>query len=85
MVNPMSGIDQLLTIARQYAAAEKIELSAVSWRVFGDSKKIGAIEAGADIQVRRQERAVQWFSDNWPDNAKWPKGIQRPASTVTAA
>jgi hypothetical protein len=75
----MSGIDQLLAVARAYAEAEGIEMQTVSWRAFGDGKKLGAIEDGSDIQVRRFERTMQWFSDNWPAGTKWPKEAARPA------
>lgn len=76
----MSGIDQLLAVARVYASVEGIDLSTVSWRVFGDTKKLKAMEQGADIQVRRYEGAMTWFSAHWPKNARWPKGIARPSS-----
>jgi hypothetical protein len=81
----MSGIDQLLELARAYAEAEGLELSTVSWRVFGDTKKFGAIETGSDIQVRRYEKAVRWFSAHWPDRATWPSNIERPQSAEAAA
>lgn len=82
----MSGIDQLLAVARAYAAAEGIDLSTVSWRALGDTKKLTAMEGGADIQVRRHERTMQWFSDNWPAAAEWPVAVARPApETVEAA
>ena len=81
----MSGIDQLLVLARAYAAAEGLELSTVSWRVFGDTKKLGAIETGSDIQVRRYEKGVQWFSDNWPSGLGWPQDVDRPAAQVAAS
>ncbi len=73
----MDSIEQLLSVARKYAELENVGLSTVSSRAFDDGKKLGAIEAGADIQVRRLERAMQWFSDNWPD-ASWPAGVARP-------
>lgn len=78
----MTGIDQLLAIARKYAELERVELSTVSSRAFDDGKKLIALESGADIQVRRLERAMQWFSDNWPDSADWPTGIFRPAAAI---
>lgn len=81
----MSGIDQLLSVARAYGAATGLEPSTVSWRVFGDGKKLGAIEAGADIQVRRYERAIQWFSDNWPEGTAWPEGVDRPERAAAEA
>ena len=80
----MSGIDQLLALARSYAAAEGLELSTVSWRVFGDTKKLGAIETGSDIQVRRFEKAVLWFSDHWPQGLAWPDGVERLAPPAPA-
>lgn len=77
----MTGIEQLLMLARTYASLEGVALSTVSSRAFDDGKKLGAIEAGADIQVRRLDRAVQWFSDNWPD-APWPDEVPRPVPSV---
>jgi hypothetical protein len=80
----MSGIEHLLTVARAYAGATRLDLSTVSWRSTGDTKKLPAIERGADIQVKRLERTLQWFSDNWPD-VPWPDGVPRPAASVVAA
>lgn len=81
----MTSIVELLLIARKYAEIEGVGLSTVSSRVFDDGKKIAAIEAGADIQVRRLERAMQWFSDNWPEGGSWPSSVSRPASRVPEA
>lgn len=75
----MSAIDHLLAVARVYAQAEDIEIQTVSSRALGDGKKLGAIEDGSDIQVRRFEKTMQWFSDNWPAGAEWPAGVPRPA------
>lgn len=80
----MTGIDQLLGLAREYARAEGIELSTVSWRVFGDTKKLGAMETGSDIQVRRHEKAMAWFSENWPGSAEWPADVPRPENATAA-
>lgn len=80
----MNGIEQLLVVARTYADLEGIELSTVSSRAFDDGKKLTAILAGSDIQVRRLERALRWFSENWPD-APWPADIPRPAPAEAGA
>lgn len=74
----MSGIDHLLNVASAYANAEGVEFSTVSWRVFGDSKKLDAIRNGKDIQVRRFERAMAWFDEHWPTNVAWPSSAPRP-------
>lgn len=77
----MSGIDQILQVAKAYSRATDAGLTTVSWRVFGDAKKLRAMESGADIQVRRFERAMSWFSENWPEGAEWPADVVRPAPT----
>ncbi len=81
----MSAINRLLLLASLYQEATALKPVTLSWRLFGDSKKLGAIENGADIQVTRYERAVQWLSDNWPPNAVWPADVPRPAPAEGAA
>lgn len=73
----MSGIEQLLTVARAYASLEGVPLSTVSSRALNDGKKLKALEGGADINVGRLESALRWFSDNWPAG-KWPDDVPRP-------
>ena len=80
----MRAIDQLLELSDQYRIATGVEQSTVSWRVFGDTKKLRALDGGADIQVKRWEQAVRWFADNWPEGAIWPEGIPRPSATEPA-
>lgn len=79
----MSGIEQLLMVARRYAEIEDIPLSTVSSRALDDGKKLRALEDGADINVGRLERALRWFSDNWPAG-DWPSDVPRPAATEPA-
>jgi hypothetical protein len=80
----MSAIDDLLTLSRIYTDAARVEGTTLSHRMFDDGKKLGALESGADIQVRRCERAIQWLSDNWPADAIWPIDIERPAISAHA-
>ena len=75
----MASIAYLLTLAHAYAAAEGIELKTVSWRVFGDGKKLDALEGGSDIQLGRYNSALDWFSENWPEEAAWPDDVPRPS------
>lgn len=74
----MSQIDQILTLGRAYAEAEGIELSTVSWRVFGDTKKLHALESGKDLHTRRAAAALDWFRSNWPERAEWPLEATAP-------
>lgn len=79
----MSGIEQLLTVARRYAEIENIPLSTVSSRALDDGKKLRALETGSDINVGRLERALRWFSENWP-GGDWPSDVPRPEAAVAA-
>lgn len=74
----MITIAHLLALADEFERVEVIEDKTLSFRVFGDSKKLAALRAEADIQTRRFNTAVQWFSDNWPTGAVWPVSIARP-------
>ena len=80
----MSAIDRFLLVARTYRQISGLKTTALSWRLFGDSKKLGALENGADIQVTRYEKALQWLSDHWPEPADWPADVPRPPKTPTA-
>lgn len=88
----MSLKDQLLHVAHLYATAIKtksrdggISLSGISTRIFGDGKTFGRIEAGGDLTTRKFERAMRWFSENWPEGAEWPSDIERPRPLPDAA
>lgn len=76
----MEPIASLLTVVDAYAKAECVSDKTVSGRVFKDSKKITALREGADITHRRMREALEWFSANWPENAIWPEGVERPAT-----
>lgn len=81
----MIGTEALLALTRSYAAATGTSTTTISSRVFDDGKKLAAIEAGGDIYSGRLIRAIQWFSDNWPDGAEWPADVPRPATNSVAA
>lgn len=83
----MSAIEDLLTLSRVYMQAEGVSTTTLSHRMFNDGKKLTAIGAGSDIQVKRYERAIQWLSDNWPEKAEWPLDVVRPvaASAIASA
>lgn len=78
MLRSMIQIAHLLALADEFERVESIEDKTLSFRVFGDSKKLSALRAEADITTGRFNSAIQWFADNWPSGAVWPKGVQRP-------
>jgi hypothetical protein len=81
----MHGTAHLLILARSYADFLGKPLSTVSSRVFDDGKKLDAIAAGADLYSGRLNRAIQWFSDNWPSGLDWPNDVVRPEPTPAPA
>lgn len=75
----MIAPEDIVRLARQFSAETGVSISAISSRVFDDGKKLPAmIERDADLTLRRAAVALQWFSDNWPQGARWPDGIHRP-------
>lgn len=74
----MLQIAHLLAIADEYQRVTHVEDKTLSFWVFRDSKKLAALRGKSDITTGRLNAAIQYFSDNWPDGAVWPKGIVRP-------
>lgn len=74
----MINIAHLIKVADAYGTSAQVEEKTVSSRVFQDSKKLGAIRAGADITVGRYNAAIIWFDANWPEGAEWPRDVLRP-------
>ncbi|WP_233713849.1 hypothetical protein [Aquamicrobium zhengzhouense] len=74
----MISISHLLRLVDAYAAATRLPDVTISHRLFGDSKKLAALRAGADITVTRFNGAVRWFSANWPLDVEWPDCVERP-------
>lgn len=70
----------LLLVADEYRRITGLEDVTVSHRVFGDSKKLSAMRGDASITLDRFNEAFRWFSEHWPENARWPVGVPRPVS-----
>ncbi len=75
----MIEIKNLLDLCAEYERATGKPEKTVSSRVFADSKKLRDLrENGSDMTVGRFNASLQWLSNNWPENAKWPSDITRP-------
>lgn len=70
---------QLLTVSDLYCTAAGVSRSRVSTIVLSGGRRLDRIEGGGDVSTATFERAMQWFSDNWPEAADWPSGVSRPA------
>jgi hypothetical protein len=75
--------EDIIKIAQIYARHKNLKLPTVSTYVFGSGDMIRRLQAGRDITIGRATRAMQWFSDNWPDDATWPDDVPRPPVTNT--
>lgn len=83
--------DKLMLLARAYADAVGTKgrtggqaLSGISTKIFNDGKALDRIAAGGDLVTGNYERALQWFSDNWPEGTEWPEHVSRPLPKVAA-
>jgi hypothetical protein len=81
----MRMTDQLLLVARAYQRARSLSISRVSTLVFNDGKRLDSILVGGDLATARFEKAMRWFSENWPANAEWPDAVHRPAIAEASA
>ncbi|AXS42486.1 hypothetical protein D1F64_06600 [Breoghania sp. L-A4] len=69
---------KLLHIADAFADTRRLSRSRVSTLSLDQGSKLDQIANGADISTGRYERAMSWFSNNWPDGAEWPEEVSRP-------
>lgn len=77
----MTLIEQFTEVANAYCAARGLSVARVSTIVFNDGSKLGDLISGeADVTTRRYEKALLWFSMNWPADLAWPDDIARPAA-----
>lgn len=78
----MTAREQLLTVASAYADARDISIARVSTIVFNHGRRLRSVAEGRDIRTGTFERAMLWFSRNWPADTEWPDGVSRPAITA---
>ena len=72
--------DQLIAVSDSYAAHRGLSRARVSTIVFSSGMSLDRIAAGRDLNTGSWERAMRWFSENWPDDAEWPADVPRPTA-----
>lgn len=70
--------DQLIAVSDSYAAHRGLSRARVSTIVFSSGMALDRIASGRDLNTGSWERAMRWFSDNWPEGAEWPDEVPRP-------
>lgn len=81
----MNMREQIVLVADHYAVATGVGRKRVSTVVLNRGSKLDDIASGGDLATGTFERAMRWFSANWPEGADWPAEIPRPACTEEAA
>ncbi len=79
----MFAISHFLSLVDEYRRVREVSDSRVSTLVFNDGSRIALIRGGGDLGTRRMQRAIEWFSENWPEGAIWPDGVTRPSEAAS--
>ena len=74
----------LLSLSGAYAGAIDVGETTVWRRAINDPAFLDRLKSDKTITVRTYDRAVQWFSDNWPAGLEWPEQVARPAPSTLA-
>lgn len=84
-VSMMTLKEQLIHVANLYAKETdtrgrngEISLAGISTKIFNDGKTLARVLAGGDVTTGSFERAIRWFSENWPADVEWPPTVLRP-------
>ena len=79
-------VAQLIITSGLFAGAKGLSTARVSALVFGNGGKLPALVSGkADLTTRSWERAMTWFSNNWPAGLEWPADVPRPSASEDEA
>ena len=73
----MREID-LIKIGKKYTYAKNISLSRLGFLAAKDGKFFTRLEKGSSCTLRTARSVIQYLSDSWPPNLKWPSNIPRP-------
>lgn len=75
----MNMILGLVNLCDAYCAAARLSRSRLSTIIFNDGKALDRVAGGGDLNTRSYEKAIAWLSENWPEDAVWPDGVERPS------
>lgn len=78
--------EQLILVSDEFGRARGIGRQRVSTIVLNRGSTLDLLAQGrSDLNTGTFERAMIWFSENWPDGAEWPAGVPRPILQTEAA
>lgn len=76
--------EQLLLLMQCYADAISAPITTASKRATGTTNTVHRLRGGSGITDIRFDKAVRWFSENWPEHARWPSSVYRPHKKIAA-
>lgn len=75
-----------ILLFEKFGEARGIALTTVSKYAAGDARWYDGFISGEDRPTVHKVTVVwAWLSENWPDGARWPKGIKRPEAVSKSA
>lgn len=78
--------EQLLTLARAYAAETDLSLSQIGRLALrGNHKFFARLERGDGVNTKSIERAADWLGVHWPEGVAWPDTVPRPVPSRRCA
>lgn len=75
----------LVRCAEAYAEARAMSIHTVARLAAGDWRFFKRLHGDTTFTARKYDEVMEWFSAEWPENAKWPKGIARPETRRRAS
>ncbi len=75
----------LLSLSSTFAASTGMKMTAIWVAILNDRAFPSRLNSDKTITIRTYDRAVQWFSANWPDDTAWPEAVMRPAPSLAEA
>ncbi|MBW4984780.1 hypothetical protein KZZ07_19755 [Mameliella sp. CS4] len=70
--------EHLLKLASVYSGHTGLTLATVSTYAADAGVFFKNIQAGSSCTLKRYQRVLRWFSENWPSDLEWPSDIPRP-------
>jgi hypothetical protein len=71
-------VNHLFDLVERFCASRRMEEATVGRLCAADGRFFLRLRIGKTFTVKKFDEVVRWFSANWPENADWPEGLERP-------
>ncbi len=75
----------LAAVAAEFSRSTGRKPSGIWASAVKDARFMDRLDRGQTFTIKVFDNAMQWFSENWPEDAVWPCGVPRPRSALQAA